>query len=357
MGEYAARANLSITPGGSTLTIGKRFVVVSIVVVGCSTLTELKETTQKRINSKLSLKAASAAAAVTQSEKSTYTRILQNAGEATSGDSGGYRCELALGGDRPRVEHMVVVKEPQIQQYELLEEKDATTTVAATELVQKELSSDESGTVVTTIPPIQSIFTSPSTHWSPRNISTFTIYETSQASKDSLEESPTPIPPIFLNIPEYEDESEYEENNDGSDYMGDDDAGEDTENLEEDEAKEIQDELLSEPRSSLASFSVDSKIATTNLKPEENDDDDEKEKDWPEIPPLTASSQAPFILVTISSENIKSEEQMPSSIPSLSPPSSSSAVHAVPTSDHFPLSVDEPVEEVGVSLDWSDGCF
>ena len=117
MGEYAARANLSTTPGGSTLTIGKRFVFVSIVVVvvvvGCSTLTELKETTQKRINSKLSLKAASAAA-VTQSEKSTYTRILQNAGEATSGDSGGYRCELALGGDRPRVEHMVVVKEPQI---------------------------------------------------------------------------------------------------------------------------------------------------------------------------------------------------------------------------------------------------
>ena len=50
--------------------------------------------------------------------------------------------------------------------------------------------------------------------------------------------------------------------------MGDDDAGEDTENLEEDEAKEIQDELLSEPRSSLASFSVDSKIQppTSNQK-------------------------------------------------------------------------------------------
>merc|ERR1719458_818160 len=133
VGEYTGRANLSTTPGGSTLTIG----------------------------------------------------------EATFGDSGGYRCELALGGDRPWVEHIVVVEKPQIlanealQHYELLQ-KEATT-VTASELLEKEATLDES---VTPLPPILPLFTSPSTRWSLEVISTSTIHETSEAPKDN----PTLIP-------------------------------------------------------------------------------------------------------------------------------------------------------------------
>ena len=318
------------------------------------------------MNFKLSFKAV--AASVTQSEHymHMYALVL---GEATFGDSGGYRCELALGGDRPWVEHIVVVKEPKmltnnaLQHYELVQ-KEATTVTATELLLQKEVTSaeeesaternppiDESGTL---LPPIHPLFTSPSTRWSPKIISTFTIYETSQAPQDSPKDSPTPIPPIFLNIPaegseygEREDERKVEEYKDGSDYIEDangTDEDEDNSEANEEYDEGILDELMPEPHSPITS-----KVATTSPpdKQDRQEQDNEKEEDWPALPPLITSSKTPFILVTPSSENIVEEEDVEerlSSDTTLGPSStsSSSTVHVAPSSAQLPVSVDEP---------------
>ena len=230
-------------------------------------------------------------------------------------DSGGYRCELALAGDRPWVEHLVVVtkmeesfKDQTLQPWEVLEKEATTLELSEIKETLKERAEP--------LPPILPVFTTMPTLWSSEATTTFSIFETSSVPKVPLE-SQTPIPPIFLNIPgsdsegnEYEDESESDIHEIGLvEYMDEeeDKISENTRNVSdyEDGIKSFSESQSFFPISS----SSDSDIATTNETDTFEGDADEDEKEWPALPPLFTEEEEKYKKDIVQVEEVQFNEE------------------------------------------------